>query len=50
MAINTGGLAPVPRPMAAARAAAAPAEVAPPTFEPGTTMVQVSVNGTVEID
>jgi predicted secreted protein len=50
MGINTGGFAPGPRPMAAARASAAPAEVAPPTFEPGTSMVQVSVNGTVEVD
>jgi predicted secreted protein len=36
--------------MAMARAAAAPAEVAPPTFEAGTSMVQVSVNGTVEVE
>ena len=46
--ISTGGFAPGPRPMAMARAA--PAEVAPPTFEAGTSMVQVGVNGTVEVE
>jgi len=46
--INTGGFAPGPRPVAMARAA--PAEVAPPTFEAGTSMVQVGVNGTVEVE
>jgi predicted secreted protein len=49
--INAGGFAPGPRPMAMARAAAGSApEVAPPAFEAGTSMVQVSVNGTVEVE
>ena len=49
--INTGGMAPGPRPMLAQRAlAAAAAEVAPPTFEGGTSTIQVAVNGTVEVE
>lgn len=49
--LNTGGFAPGPRPMAAARAMAPQgAEVAPPTFEAGTSMVQVMANGTVEVE
>jgi predicted secreted protein len=48
--INTGGLAPGPRPMMAERAVAASAPVTPPTFEGGTSMVQVSANGTVEVE
>ena len=49
--LNTGGFAPGPRPMAAARAMAPQgAEVAPPTFEAGTSMVQVVANGTVEVE
>jgi predicted secreted protein len=50
IAINTGGMVPGPRPMIAQRAQAAPAEVAPPSFEGGTSTVQVSVNGTVEVE
>ncbi len=51
VAINTGGPIPGPRPMMAERAiAAAPAAVPPPTFEGGTSMVQVSANGTVEVE
>jgi predicted secreted protein len=49
--LNTGGFAPGPRPMAAGRAMAPQsAEVAPPTFEAGTSMVQVTANGTVEVE
>jgi predicted secreted protein len=49
--INTGGMFPGPRPMMAERAvaAAAPA-VAPPAFEGGTSMVQVTANGSVEVE
>jgi len=48
--INTGGMVPGPRPMMAERAVAASAPVTPPTFEGGTSMVQVSANGTVEVE
>jgi predicted secreted protein len=49
--LNSGGFGPVPRPMAAARAMAPQgAEVAPPMFEAGTSMVQVVANGTVEVE
>jgi predicted secreted protein len=49
--LNTGGFAPGPRPMAAARAMAPQGtEVAPPAFEAGTSMVQVVANGTVEVE
>jgi predicted secreted protein len=47
--ISTGGF-PGPRPMIAQARAAAPAEVAPPTFEGGTSTVQVSANGTVQVE
>ncbi len=51
VAINTGGPIPGPRPMMAERAmAAASPAVPPPTFEGGTSMVQVSANGTVEVE
>ena len=49
--IHTGGIVPGPRPMMAERATAASASaVTPPTFEGGTSMVQVSANGTVEVE
>jgi len=49
--LNTGGFTPGPRPMAAARGMAPQAaEVAPPTFEAGTSMVQVAANGAVEVE
>jgi predicted secreted protein len=52
ISLNTGGFVPGPRPMMAERAAAAaaPASVPPPSFEGGTSMVQVSANGTVEVE
>jgi predicted secreted protein len=48
--LNTGGFAPGPRPMAAARMAPQAAEVAPPAFEAGTSMVNVVAAGTVEVE
>jgi predicted secreted protein len=48
--LNTGGFAPGPRPMAAARMAPQAAEVAPPVFEAGTSMVNVVAAGTVEVE
>jgi predicted secreted protein len=48
--LNTGGFAPGPRPMAAARMAPQSAEVAPPVFEAGTSMVNVVAAGTVEVE
>jgi predicted secreted protein len=49
--LNTGAFAPVPRPMAAPRAMAAQAaEVAPPVFEAGTSVVNVAASGTVEVE
>ena len=49
--LDTGGFVPGPRPMAATRAMAPQgAEVAPPTFEAGTSMVNVVANGTVEVE
>jgi predicted secreted protein len=48
--INTGGMFPQPRPMAAQARVAAPAEVTPPTFEGGTSTVQVSANGSIQVD
>jgi len=49
--LNTGGFVPGPRPMMAERAvAASPSSVPPPSFEGGTSMVQVSANGTVEVE
>ncbi len=50
IAINTGGMFPPPRPMAAQARAAASAEVAPPTFEGGTSTVQVTVNGSIQVE
>jgi predicted secreted protein len=50
VAINTGGMIPGPRPMMAPRAQSASAEAAPPSFEGGTSTVQVSVNGTIELE
>jgi len=49
--LNTGGFVPGPRPMMADRAVAASSpSVPPPAFESGTSMVQVSANGTVEVE
>jgi predicted secreted protein len=48
--LNTGGFAPGPRPMAAARMAPQSAEVAPPVFEAGTSTVNVVAAGTVEVE
>ena len=49
--LNTSGFTPGPRPMMAERAMAAQgAPVPPPTFEGGTSMVQVSANGTIEVE
>jgi len=48
--INTGGMFPAPRPMAAQARAAAPAEVTPPTFEGGTSTVQVAANGSIQVE
>ncbi len=48
--LNTGGFMPGPRPMAAARMAPQGAEVAPPVFEGGTSMVNVVAAGTVEVE
>jgi len=48
--LNTSGFAPGPRPMAAARMAPQAAEVAPPVFEAGTSMVNVVAAGTVEVE
>ena len=48
--LNTGGFAPGPRPRARAAMAPAAAEVAPPTFEAGTSMVNVVANGTIEVE
>jgi predicted secreted protein len=51
VSLNTGGFVPGPRPMMAERAMAASASsVPPPTFEGGTSMVQVNANGTVEVE
>ena len=52
ISLNTGGFIPGPRPMMADRAMAAPssASVPPPSFEGGTSMVQVNANGTVEVE
>jgi predicted secreted protein len=49
--LNTGGLPPVPRPMAAPRALGPQAvEVAAPVFEAGTSVVNVAAAGTVEVE
>jgi predicted secreted protein len=48
--LNTGGFMPGPRPMAAARMAPQGAEVAPPVFEGGTSMVNAVAAGTVEVE
>jgi predicted secreted protein len=48
--INTGGMFPPPRPMMAQARAAAPAEVAPPAFEGGTSTVQVAANGSIQVE
>lgn len=49
--LNTGGLPPVPRPMAASRAMAPQAmDVTPPVFEAGTSLVNVVAAGTVEVE
>ena len=50
LAINTGGVAPFPRPMARMAPAAAPDSVAVPVFEAGTSQVQVSAQGMVEAE
>ena len=48
--LSTGGVGPGPRPMGAARMAPQSAEVAPPMFEAGTTLVNVVAAGTVEVE
>ena len=48
--INTGGMFPPPRPMVAQARAAAAAEVTPPTFEGGASTVQVSANGSIQVE
>jgi predicted secreted protein len=48
--LNTGGFAPGPRPYARAQMAPAAAEIAPPAFEAGTSMVNVVANGTIEVE
>jgi predicted secreted protein len=50
VSLNTGGFVPGPRPMMAERAVGASATVPPPSFEGGTSMVQVNANGTVEVE
>jgi predicted secreted protein len=50
VSLNTGGFVPGLRPMMAERAAAASPAVPPPSFEGGTSMVQVSASGTVEVE
>lgn len=51
VSLNTGGFVPGPRPMMAERAMAAQsAPVPPPTFESGTSKVQVSANGAIEVE
>jgi predicted secreted protein len=51
ISLNTGGFPPVPRPMGAPRAMTAQAaEVAPPVFEAGTSVVNVVASGTVEVE
>ena len=50
MAINSNAQFPQPRPMARMAPAAADVAAAPPTFEGGTSQVQVNVQGTVEVD
>jgi predicted secreted protein len=50
VSLNTGGFVPGPRPMMAERAVAASSAVPPPSFEGGTSMVQVNANGTVEVE
>lgn len=51
VSLNTGGFIPGPRPMMAERAAApASASVPPPSFEGGTSMVQVNANGSIEVE
>jgi predicted secreted protein len=48
--LNTGGFAPGPRPLARGAMATAAAEVAPPAFEAGTSMVNVAATGTIEVE
>jgi predicted secreted protein len=50
LAINTSGSFPPPRPFAQRATAASAAEAAAPTFESGTSTVQVSVSGNVELE
>jgi predicted secreted protein len=50
IALNAGGIAPPPRPMAMARAAPAGTEVPPPVFEGGESRVQVVARGTIEVE
>jgi predicted secreted protein len=50
VSLNTGGFVPGPRPMMAERAVGASSAVPPPSFESGTSMVQVTANGTVEVE
>jgi len=48
--LNTGGFMPGPRPMAAARLGPQAADVAPPVFEAGTSTVNVTASGSVEVE
>ncbi len=50
VSLNTGGFVPGPRPMMAERAVAGSSPVPPPSFEGGTSTVQVNANGTVEVE
>jgi len=50
IALNTGGMQPSPRPMAARALSAQSAEVSTPVFEAGTSIVNVSANGMVEVE
>lgn len=51
VSLHTGGFVPGPRPMMAERAMAAQsAPVPPPAFEGGTSKVQVSANGAIEVE
>ena len=48
--LNTGGMQPSPRPMAARALSAQSAEVSTPVFEAGTSIVNVVANGMVEVE
>jgi predicted secreted protein len=48
--LDTGGMFPPPRPMAAQARMAAPAEVTPPAFEGGTSTVRVAASGSIQVE